>query len=192
LNVDIKLAALYDKLSKEIESVTKAVGPKGDKGDQGKTGPKGSTGPKGVAGPKGDKGAEGKAGKAGKDGKNGQDGVSVVDANVDIDNHLVIVLSNGEEIDAGALDGLGEKAQSTYAAIHNTVNAKQTYTWIDYAAGFTSVPTLVESIPDGDVYQYTYGAVTLYRLVGTSEDSFYQNYSSPTLSNLVISRGLSL
>lgn len=192
MKTDLKLLALHEKLKQDIDEVKKQIGPKGDqgdvgaqgpKGDKGERGPKGEKGPSGVKGPKGDKGAEG---------KQGQDGASVVNAEIAADGHLVFELSNGDEIDAGDLVGLTGAGGDTYAVTRQTIKPKETYTWIDYAAGFSAIPTFLETITDGDVYQYTYGSTTLYRLVGTTEDSFYQNFSSPTLSNLVVSRGLSL
>lgn len=192
MNVDIKLAALYDKLYGEIQKVSKIVGPQGEQGPKGETGFQGPRGDRGEQGLKGKEGPKGKDGKDGKDGKQGQDGLSVVDAEIAVDNHLVLKLSDGSEIDAGALEGLSTAAQATYASISSTIDSKRTYTWIDYAAGFTSPPTFLETVASGDVYEYPYGAVTLYRLVGTTEDSFYQEFSSPDLSNLVITRGLNL
>ena len=38
MNVDLKIAAVYDKLEQKINAVTKAAGPKGDKGDRGEKG----------------------------------------------------------------------------------------------------------------------------------------------------------
>lgn len=60
--------------------------------------------------------------------------------------------------------------------------------WIDYTTGFKPaiLPTLIETIPEGDVYEYTYSNGTLYRLVATDgRDLFYSSFSSPTLSGLV-------
>jgi hypothetical protein len=70
---------------------------KGDKGDQGAAGKAGKDGKDGRDG------STGLTGSAGKDGVDGVDGVSIVDAIVDIDGHLVLTLSNGNEIDAGDL-----------------------------------------------------------------------------------------
>jgi len=192
IKTDVKLLALYEKLKGEIDSVEKQIGPEGPQGPQG---PQGAAGERGERGPKGDPGVKGESGSEGPQGPQGEAGeagVSVVDAQIDIDKHLVLTLSNGEEIDAGALEALSGEAQATYAAISATIDPKRTYTWIDYAAGFTSPPTFLETVASGDVYEYPYGAVTLYRLVGTTEDSFYQEFSSPNLSNLVITRGLNL
>ena len=74
-----------------LESLVGAKGPKGDKGDTGAQGPKGEPGTDGAQGPKGDK---------------GDAGVSVVDAyikEVDGDLHLILVMSNKTEIDAGVV-----------------------------------------------------------------------------------------
>lgn len=190
MKTDVKLIALYDKLKAEIDKVEKLAGPQGETGPvgpQGPSGEKGEQGPKGDQGPQGERGLQGDTGPAGAD---GSDGVSVVDAQIDIDGHLVLTLSNGDEIDAGELEGLSKAVQETYASIHNVVDVVKTYTWADYAAGFKEVPTFVETVAEGDVYLYTYQNLSLYRLVGITEDSFYRNFSSPVLSDLVVSRGL--
>lgn len=72
-------------------------GEKGDKGDPGRDGKDGIAGPQGLIGLKGDKGDRGEAGKAGKN------GISVVDAEIAVDDHLVLKLSDGKVIDAGEL-----------------------------------------------------------------------------------------
>ena len=69
-------------------------GPQGEAGKDGKDGAKGDKGDKGDAGAKGDTGAKGDVGKQ---------GVSVVDARIDLDNSLVIFLSDGREIDCGTI-----------------------------------------------------------------------------------------
>lgn len=60
-------------------------------------------------------------------------------------------------------------------------------TWIDYVTGFSAIPTLLTTIADGDVYEYTYSNGTLYRLVpsGSAVDSFYTTFSGGVLSGLV-------
>lgn len=78
-------------------------GEKGDKGDAGPQGPRGEVGPTGPAGVAGLQGPPGRDGKEGKPGVKGKDGVSVVDVEIAADNHLVVKLSNGKEIDAGEL-----------------------------------------------------------------------------------------
>jgi hypothetical protein len=49
-------------------------------------------------------GKDGSKGDPGVDGIDGLDGVSVTDTWIAADNHLVVKLSNGKEIDAGLLD----------------------------------------------------------------------------------------
>lgn len=100
---DILTLALVDDLQQRVERVTKLEGPPGKDGKDGKDGVDGATGPQGERGPMGPAGPAGKDGTDGKDGKDGEDGVSVVDARMDVDNHLVLVLSNGNEIDAGEI-----------------------------------------------------------------------------------------
>ena len=65
--------------------------------------------------------------------------------------------------------------------------------WIDYATGFSSLPSLLETIAAGDVYEYTYSNGTLYRLVATDgSDKFYSSFSSPTLSGLVSEKAITI
>lgn len=70
---------------------------KGDKGDQGLPGIDGKDGVS-------IRGRDGKNGKDGKNGIDGKDGISVVSSYIAADGNLVLVLSNGNEIDAGNLD----------------------------------------------------------------------------------------
>ena len=104
------LAREYKKLREEVKKVLSM--PKGDKGDQGDKGEKGdtgNTGPQGFPGRDGKDGIngydgkEGRDGVDGKDGKDGLDGVGVQNAYIDFDNSLVIVLTSGQEINAGFL-----------------------------------------------------------------------------------------
>ena len=114
MNVDLKLTALYDKLLSKIQAVEAIRGEKGDKGDPGPTGEKGPKGDKGDTGV-GKDGKDGVAGKDGADGSDGEDGVGVQDATVDFDGHLVLTLTNGEEVDAGSVKDINEaKAPNVY------------------------------------------------------------------------------
>lgn len=72
-------------------------------GSQGPQGPAGKAGERGPQGEAGKDGRDGKDGKDGKQGEKGQQGVSVVDAKIDLDNSLVLVLSDGKEIDCGII-----------------------------------------------------------------------------------------
>lgn len=65
--------------------------------------------------------------------------------------------------------------------------------WIDYVSNWSSVPSLVTTISDGDVWQYTYASgVIRYRLVpsGALQDSFYTTFSGGVLTGLVVNRGM--
>jgi len=101
--MEAKLLAVLDFLEKKIEAVAKNKGLNGQDGAQGPKGEAGKPGPAGPSGPAGKDGRDGKDGKNGKDGQDGEDGTSVTGAMVDFDNHLVVTLSSGEEIDAGEI-----------------------------------------------------------------------------------------
>lgn len=66
-------------------------------------------------------------------------------------------------------------------------------TWDYYATNWSTSPTFIENITGGAVYLYVLDSVNRYRFVpnpyDSTTDAFYTNYSSPTLSNLIITRG---
>lgn len=106
--VGVFIGKTFDWLETRISDLEKRQLENGDHGERGEKGEPGAVGPKGIdgksgaegksiTGPKGDKGDTGPVGK------NGKTGVSVVDAEVAADDHLVLKLSNGEIIDAGEL-----------------------------------------------------------------------------------------
>ena len=90
-------------------------GPKGTTGLSGKDGPVGRPGVKGERGPQGATGPQGAAGADGYNGLDGIDGVSVTDAQIDIDGHLTLYMSDGTEIDAGDLF-ISSEGDITYVA----------------------------------------------------------------------------
>ena len=117
----LQLAAVVGKLKKKVseldskaDTIIKLEGP------QGKQGPRGEKGNPGKDGLPGKDGRDGVDGKDGKDGKAGKDGVSVVDAYIDIDNSLILKLSNGIEVSAGELPTKPSKSDSIY--VSNTQN----------------------------------------------------------------------
>ena len=103
IGLDAKLLAVYNKLEAQIQSLKLKHGSDGAKGDDGIS-IKGDQGDRGADGTsiKGDKGNRG---ADGTDGTDGTDGISITNAEVDFDNHLVIKLSDGTEIDAGEIAG---------------------------------------------------------------------------------------
>jgi hypothetical protein len=108
------LAREFKKLRDDTRRILDMpVGPQGETGQQGERGPigpmgiqgeRGPMGPTGPIGPTGPGGLPGKDGKDGQDGAKGQDGISVVDAEIAIDGHLVFTLSDGRVLDVGELD----------------------------------------------------------------------------------------
>lgn len=108
------LAKEFKKLRDEVKRIL-SRNEKGDKGDKGEPGKDGVDGKDGLPGRDGAPGLPGIDGKDGIDGVDGKDGVSVVDARVDFDGHLVLVLSNGTELDAGAVTS--EQMADIYATL---------------------------------------------------------------------------
>ena len=186
--MEAKILAVLDYLENKIEAVAQNKGLNGKDGAQGPKGETGKVGPSGPAGKNGKDGKDGRPGRDGKDGEDGQDGVSVVSVEVDFDNHLVTTLSNGKIIDAGSVEDAFAKSGDTYNVGVRAGGTSRT--WIDYATGFNSNPTLLETTAEGDVYEYQYENATLYRLIGATEDSFYRQFVSPTLSDLVVTKSI--
>lgn len=104
------LKSRVDTLALKLEEVSaraQQIPLQGIAGIDGKDGLNGKDGKDGLQGKDGQEGREGKQGKEGLkgvDGTNGIDGISVVSAEVTFDNHLVLTLSNGNEIDAGLIN----------------------------------------------------------------------------------------
>lgn len=103
LSNDVKLLAVYDKLEKQIKALQLKHGVDGNDGADGISikGEQGDRGHDGV----GHDGKQGAKGADGTDGDQGVDGVSITTVKIDFDNHLVIYLSDGTEIDAGGMTG---------------------------------------------------------------------------------------
>ena len=70
--------------------------------------------------------------------------------------------------------------------------------WMTLVRGTKTTPTLLATIGTGDVYTYVYATTasdkTYYRYIATngSEDSFYGNFTNPTLSNLIAKKAIIL
>ena len=105
-----------ENLRSEVALVTKLEGPQGAVGATGATGPKGDQGKQGIAGLRGTQGVSGPKGDKGDDGVDGLDGISVVDASIDLDNRLTIILSDGNVIDAGEIQIDNAKATAYYSS----------------------------------------------------------------------------
>lgn len=107
-------------------------------GKDGKDGEKGPRGQDGREGPPGISGLDGKQGKDGKDGRDGKHGVSVVDAEIAVDDHLVFKLSDGEIIDVGELPSVD--STKIQHIISNSLQNKQ----VTVAATAPSAPSLYD------------------------------------------------
>jgi hypothetical protein len=82
----------------QVGPLKKVVGPAGEQGPMGESGPQGAQGPRGndgKQGPKGDKGIQGKMGPVGPKGEDGSDGVGIARVEQDIDNAIVVYLTDG-------------------------------------------------------------------------------------------------
>lgn len=100
---DLVTLALLDKFRQKFDQVSKLPGPRGERGERGPAGERGPTGKNGLPGPAGKDGRDGQDGRDGKDGEMGEAGVGVASATIDFDNHLVLTMTDGNEIDAGEI-----------------------------------------------------------------------------------------
>lgn len=100
------------------------TGEKGVQGDKGETGPQGvageqgPTGPAGPAGERGEQGPKGDNGTDGAKGEKGDQGLSVVNVQVDEQNHLKVTISNKAEIltEANEVSTVSEDENTTIDA----------------------------------------------------------------------------
>ena len=117
-------------------------GPQGEQGVPGVQGPQGEQGIPGEQGPQGEQGVPGAQGPQGEQGipgvqgPQGEQGVSVVDAYVDADLYLWIVLSNGTKINAGYV-GIEVGGGDTPSPTSYTV------TFVDYDGDVLKTETVV-------------------------------------------------
>ena len=86
--------------------------------------------------------------------------------------------------------------------VTNTVSAKYyqgtLLDWMTLVRGYKTTPTLLATIGTGEVYTYVFATTgadrTYYRYIATdgNEDSFYGNFTNPTLSNLIARKAIIL
>ena len=115
-------------------------------------------------------------------------------------NELSVVLNQdlGSVTITETVENVDVEANETNLNI-NTVgdtvfSGKVEATWVDYVLGYSSEPTLTQTIAAGDVYTYTYPNTVLYRLVpsGLEQDAFYSAFSGGVLSVLVATKGMTV
>lgn len=67
-------------------------------------------------------------------------------------------------------------------------------TWIDLITTWSTPPTLVATIAEGEVWSYTFNLTTRYRLVpipyNPNNDTFYGVFQSNTLSSPIVARSV--
>jgi hypothetical protein len=103
----------------EVGDVKRIVGPVGPQGPMGEAGPQGATGPRGndgKPGPQGAKGNQGKKGDKGVKGSDGEDGVGIARVEQDIDNAIVVYLTDGNSytIEMPIIDAEGNLAKEVH------------------------------------------------------------------------------
>ena len=141
----------YDRVGLNLEKRVLNIkdGKDGINGRDGRDGKDGKQGAQGLPG------RDGKDGRNGKDGVDGKDGVSVVNAFFDFDNSLVIELSDGRQINAGAI--LGADFAEKVKIIANGGGTSQSV--LDTLASLQAQITAISSL--GAVsYQGTWNAST--------------------------------
>ena len=116
-------------------------GDTGDQGDKGDTGVQGDTGYRGYQGHKGDKG------DTGERGDDGIDGTSVLEVELDFDNHLVVHLTDGTQIDAGPIEiGInGDQyfRSGTKVSVTSGESTIKGSVLVDFGEGLSTVSTVV-------------------------------------------------
>lgn len=162
------------KLQKGMDGKDGLPGPKGEKGDKGEPG---------------QKGADGKDGRDGLDGKDGLDGISVSTARIDFDGSLVIVLSDGREVNCGEVVGDVQDRTAVITQINSllpdqagnsgkflTTNGNS-LSWATVSGGSGTVTSVDVSVPTG--LSVSGNPVTT---SGTIAISYSSGYAIPTTS----------
>lgn len=189
-SVELVLESLRSVEAKMKEALAQEA-QKLQKGLDGKDGAKGDKGEKGAPGANGKDGRDGKDGKDGIDGKDGADGISVSDARVDFDGSLVIVLSDGREINAGEVVGEGVQDRTALITQINTLLPDQTgnsgkylttdgstLSWASVSGGSGTVTSVAMTMPTG--LTVSGSPVTT---SGTLAVSYTAGYSIPTTAS---------
>jgi len=154
ISSDAKLVAIHDKLEAQIKTLRLKHGVNGTNGTDGISikGDQGDRGHDGI----GHDGKQGAQGTDGTDGADGADGVSITEASIAFDNHLVIKLSDGNEIDAGVLQGGGGGDQYIRGGSTVSVNAGAGEGGYEFTGGFVERTTGSSGSNDlGSNVQYT-------------------------------------
>lgn len=159
-----------DELLETIQNQITDIGGSGGSED-GSTGAQGPPGPQGPAGEQGPEGPQGPAGDTSEPDLSQifQDGV----------------ISNGY---GWTSQKINDELRRLETEIDDTDTSLK---WIDYATGFSSIPTLLGTSVNGPIYQYDYAFGTRYREIGTT-DGFYLTYEAggPSVDGLLAKKEL--
>ena len=168
----IVLDQKLEELSSAVYSVAKEKGEQGDRGAKGDKGDKGEQGIPGRDGKDGINGKDGKDGIDGKDGEDGQEAPKIIDAEIAIDDTLLLTLSDGSQIKTtkqvvgerglgGANGSKGDKGDTGVGLITggttDQVLAKNSST--DYDTKWTTLGTM--SAQNANAVAITGGTATL-------------------------------
>jgi hypothetical protein len=105
-----------------LEKISQVRTLKGDQGEAGKDGKNGKDGRDGVDGRNG---KDGRDGQDGRDGVDGTDGVGISEVVLELDNHLVVKLTDGREIDVGEIEGVSSNKAPNHYSISGASHVSQ-------------------------------------------------------------------
>ena len=173
MSTGVSLTTIIALIRKEIDGAHKAgkdgkPGKDGPAGPKGERGPKGDTGPAGKQGPKGNDGKQGKPGKDGADGQDGADGVGIERIEQDVDDAIVVHMTDGTiytiempwgknstevhyKVSGGSSNGGGGGAEGTVDLSNYVQKPASSTSWMVYkkGTGWSPVTTdLVATNPD--------------------------------------------
>lgn len=136
-----------------------------------------------LQGPPGAPGLQGAPGPAGEDGQDGRDGQDATAADLINDNTVALSTTwSSQKIDKTIDSDISSALLATKAGLR----------WIDYVTSYITTPVQLATIGAGDVFQYDYANMTLYRLVGTTDDAFYSNWDGVDVSGIISNKGNSI
>lgn len=173
----ITLTNLISQLADTIQKIELKQGEKGLDGLPGSAGKDGLPGKDGVNGIDGKNGLNGKDGVKGDRGNDGKDGISIVNAEVTFDNHLVISLSDGNEIDAGVITVENKTNYVTQIKGEDIVSYSSRYDQVSTTLAYKGEAIIgaSESAPLWRIQKLVYGTdgdVTITWATGTTDFRF--------------------
>lgn len=173
----ITLTNLISQLADTIQKIELKHGEKGLDGLPGSAGKDGLPGKDGVNGIDGKNGLNGKDGVKGDRGNDGKDGISIVNAEVTFDNHLVISLSDGNEIDAGVITVENKTNYVTQIKGEDIVSYSSRYDQVSTTLAYKGEAIIgaSESAPLWRIQKLVYGTdgdVTITWATGTTDFRF--------------------